>query len=105
MCVMLHSQLCYPEVSRYSLHVKPVLPASADPIPLLWCCDNHISFFNSSDVRGGVSSELNNTFPQILLQPHLPVVNPLSHQRLQRCNIDSLAPWAAVEHPAGRETH
>ena len=39
--------------------ILPVLPAPADPIPLLRGGNNDVSLLNGSDVRGRVSGQLN----------------------------------------------
>ena len=39
--------------------IVPVLPAPADPIPLLRGGDNDVSLLNGSDVRGRISGQLN----------------------------------------------
>ena len=41
-----------------TLTIVPVLPTPADPIPLFWGGNNDVSLLNGSDVRGGVSGQL-----------------------------------------------
>lgn len=38
--------------------IVPVLPTPADPVPLFWGSNNDVSLLNGSDVRGGVSCQL-----------------------------------------------
>lgn len=43
------------------LHIVPILPASADSIPLLWCSDDKISLSNGFHIGSHIPSEFNNS--------------------------------------------
>lgn len=43
------------------LYIGPILPASTDSIPLLWCGDNEVGFGNGFHIRSHIPCQFNNS--------------------------------------------
>lgn len=82
-----------------SRHIAPMLPVSADSIPLLWRGDEYIRLLQSLEVWSHITSELKHRLSKLsLFQPLFPIDDSLLGQRLQRCNENDFALRCVFEH-------